>query len=104
MFNIFKNLPHSAAAEEDFYTLFQNEQVHIERIVSQGQSSPEGFWYRQERGEWVVLLQGSATLEYEDGTIQQLYSGDSTYIAPLQAHRVAATSAEPPCIWLAVHC
>ena len=34
--------------------------VRIERIVSTGHASPPGFWYDQERPEFVVVLAGAA--------------------------------------------
>ena len=34
----------------------------VERIVSTGQASPEGFWYDQDWTEWVVVLAGEAGL------------------------------------------
>ena len=45
--------------------LAENQHVRIERIVSTGQSSPEGFWYDQEEHEWVVVLLGEAKLLFE---------------------------------------
>ncbi|HNX20708.1 MAG TPA: cupin, partial [Acidobacteriota bacterium] len=41
--------------------------ARVERIVSTGQASPPGFWYDQERDEWVALLSGAATLLFEGG-------------------------------------
>jgi hypothetical protein len=40
--------------------------MKIERIISQGQASPPGFWYDQAWNEWVIVLKGSATLQFED--------------------------------------
>ena len=44
--------------------------VRIERIVSHGHASPEGFWYDQDQSEFVVLLQSAARLRFEDGMIE----------------------------------
>lgn len=41
--------------------------ARIERIVSRGQSSPEGFWYDQDEEEFVLLLRGSAGLRLAGG-------------------------------------
>ena len=49
------------AAEEQFTTLLQEAGFVLERIVSTGQASPPGFWYDQERAEWVLLLRGAAS-------------------------------------------
>lgn len=39
----------------------------MERIVSNGQVTPEGEWYDQDLDEWVVVLEGEARLHYMDG-------------------------------------
>lgn len=72
----------------------------LERIVSRGQPSAEGFWYDQPEAEWVALLEGTATLEFENGTLE-LKPGDSLTIPPHLRHRVAAVSRNA--IWLAFH-
>jgi cupin 2 domain-containing protein len=76
--------------------------VHVERIVSTGQSSPPGF-FAEHRDEWVVLLEGEAELRYEDGDSLLLGAGDYVLIPAGTKHRVEWTRAEPPCVWLAVH-
>lgn len=88
---------------EQFEAIVQNQSLLIERIISAGQTTPEGEWYDQERDEWVILLQGEATLSYADGSQIQLQAGDYLLIAAHQKHRVEYTSSNPPCIWLAVH-
>ena len=90
-------------AEELFHSLFEAKNVFVERIVSCGQKTPDGSWYDQEKDEWVILLQGEATLAYEDKSEEQLVKGDYTFIPARKKHRVAQTSKEPPCIWLAIH-
>ena len=74
----------------------------IERIVSEGHVSPEGFWYDQDEPEWVALLQGTAELEFEDGRRHPMEAGDWLAIPAHERHRVAYTSSAPPCVWLAV--
>ena len=54
-----------ADAGEQVDVLVEQAGVTIERIVSTGQASPPGFWYDSPRAEWVVLLSGAATLEFE---------------------------------------
>ena len=100
--NLFK-LPPEIPTEESFETLIPDNGVLIERIVSTGQVSPPGFWYEQERDEWVVLLQGQARLAWEDGRSLEMGAGDWVLINARERHRVEYTSHEPPCIWLAVH-
>ena len=76
--------------------------VRIERIVSHGHSSPEGFWYDQDQHEFVVLLQGAARLRFEVGVIE-MQPGSFIDIPAHQRHRVEWTSPDEPTIWLAVH-
>ncbi|MTI83050.1 MAG: cupin domain-containing protein [Firmicutes bacterium] len=100
--NLF-DLPKPLPDEEIFEPLIPDNGILIERIVSSGQSSPEGYWYDQERDEWVVLIQGQAKLAWEDGRAVEMESGDWLFIAAHERHRVEWTSQYPPCIWLAVH-
>ena len=101
--NIFSlsELPDSSK-EEIFTTLVNSVNVRIERIVSCGQKSPEDFWYDQNENEWVILLKGYATLEFEQSGIIELNEGNHLNIPAHQKHRVVATSANPECVWLAV--
>lgn len=86
---------------EKFFEIFKNDVIKIEKIVSNGQSSPEDFWYEQEENEFVLLLKGNAILEFEDQTMI-LNEGDAVNIPALKKHRVKQTSLEEPTIWLAV--
>ena len=95
-------LPANQPDEEIFEELLRTSSFRVERIVSTGQASPPGFWYDQEKDEWVALLQGEAALEFEDGSAETLRSGDWIFLPAHMRHRVASTSKEPPCIWLAV--
>lgn len=74
----------------------------VERIISSDFSSPPSFWYDQEEDEWVVLLSGEGTLEFEDGSLERLREGDWIFLPARLRHRVAATTQDPPCVWLAV--
>ena len=88
---------------EFFETICSIKNVKIERIVSLGHCSPEGFWYDQEEYEWVVLLSGKAKLKlFEAGKEIELNPGDEILIAPHQKHRVEWTDPQSPTIWLAV--
>lgn len=102
MNNIF-NLPPSLPNRELFESIISNDKILIERIISTGQTTPPGEWYDQEKDEWVILLQGFATLSYEDGSQIKLKAGDYLFIPAHQKHRVEYTSTSPNCIWLAVH-
>ncbi|HSM82205.1 MAG TPA: cupin domain-containing protein [Nodosilinea sp.] len=100
--NLFQ-LPQPLPATETFTPLLETPHLRVERIVSSGQTTPPGQWYDQPQAEWVVLLTGSATLSYEDGTAMALGPGDYVLIPAHRRHRVDFTSGEPPCLWLAIH-
>ncbi|VEP16576.1 Cupin (modular protein) [Hyella patelloides LEGE 07179] len=97
------DLPSSLPNKELFEPLASAENIVIERIISTGQVTQPGEWYNQDKGEWVILLQGKASLTYEDQKQIKLTTGDYLFILAHQKHRVEYTSSEPPCIWLAVH-
>jgi cupin 2 domain-containing protein len=102
MANLFE-LPKPLPTEEWVETLAAGAENRIERIISTGQTTPVGQWYDQPQDEWVILLQGEARLSYADGSEQCLGAGDYVLIPAHRQHRVAYTSSDPPCIWLAVH-
>lgn len=105
MHNVFRNLPVGTEAEERTQHLLERPGLRVERIVSTGQASPPGFWYDQGEHEWVLLLQGAAELivEMPDGP-QTVYltPGDSLELPAHRRHRVEATCADPPTLWLAL--
>ena len=88
--------------QELFETLVQTGTTRIERIISSGQASPPGFWYDQNEHEFIVVLQGSAVIGFEEGQSISLESGAWLHIKPHQKHRVVTTSTNPPTIWLAL--
>lgn len=97
-------LPAAPEADERFDMLLERPGLRIERIVSTGQSSPPDFWYDQPADEFVVLLAGAARLRFEAGDcVLELVPGDWVEIPAHARHRVEATQAEPPTVWLAVH-
>ncbi|HEX9079238.1 MAG TPA: cupin domain-containing protein [Desulfuromonadaceae bacterium] len=101
--NIFANLPGSLPGEL-FETLAEAGHVRIERIVSQGQTTPEGEWYDQGWDEWVLVLAGSAGLRLEgEGEPRVLGPGDHLMIPAHCRHRVDWTDPKGQTIWLAVH-
>ena len=103
MYNIFANIP-DQMPEELFQTLAESSGLKIERIISHGHSSPEGFWYDQDQHEWVLLLQGSATLRFQDSEQPlTLKPGDYITIPAHQKHRVESTDPDTPTVWLAIH-
>lgn len=99
--NLFENIP-ATAPKELFETLLSSDAVRIERIVSFGQCSPENFWYDQEEDEWVLLLEGAATLVFEEKPSAELGAGDCLLIPAGCRHRVAKTDLNSRTVWLAV--
>jgi cupin 2 domain-containing protein len=98
--NLFTELP-SDMPGEMFTTLLEADNLRIERIVSHGHASPEGFWYDQDQNEWVVVLRGAARLSM-DGVVTDLRPGDWIHILAHQKHRVEWTTPDEPTVWLAV--
>lgn len=93
-------LPDRLPEEEMTQQLLTAPGVRVERILSGGQVSPEGFWYDQPEDEWVAVLQGEGEIAYPDGSKVQLQTGDTLLLPAHQKHRVSYTST--PCIWLCV--
>ena len=103
MRSLFESIP-SELPEELFDTISSNDYVKIERIVSRGHASPEGFWYDQEHNEFVLVVRGSAGLKLEnEDDIVVLKAGDYFNIEAHMKHRVEWTDSTCETIWLAVH-
>jgi len=101
--NLFTDIPVPLPAEL-VETLSRLGQVRIERIVSRGHASPPDFWYDQEQDEFVLLISGSARLEFAaDQPPVFLSPGDWLIIPAHHRHRVAWTDPEQDTVWLAVH-
>jgi len=105
--NLFEGIPGSMPeelVEELVEVLAEGEgKVRVERIVSRGHSSPEGFWYDQ-AAEWVCLLKGAAVLTFEgDKEPVDMKPGDWIEIPAHCRHRVERTDGEEETVWLAVH-
>lgn len=95
-------LPAKLPSDEVTETLLQRDGIRVERILSTGQASPINFWFDQAEDEWVAVLQGEAALQWEDGGLTEMRSGDWLLIPARKKHRVERTSIDPPCIWLAI--
>ncbi len=83
---------------EEFTTLLEHKNIRIVRIVSSDDVEPTE--YLQEEDEWVVLIEGKATLEV-DGQGVTLHRGESLFIPAQTPH--AVTSTQHGTVWLAVH-
>ena len=101
--NLFDDLP-IFGGEEEFTDLVNSPEMRIERIVSHGQASPPDFWYDQEQSEWVMVLKGTAGLQFEhEAEPRILNPGDYILIPAHSRHRVAWTAPDQSTIWLAIH-
>lgn len=101
MSNLFSNIPGSIP-DEIFEDLLVTKSIRIEKIISDGQSSPENSWYDQSENEWVVVLTGQGVIEFEDGQIVTLNRGDYLNINAGVKHKVLSTSSDEITIWLAI--
>ncbi len=100
--NLFANVPESLPQElvED---LLAGHHFRVERIVSKGHRSPDGFWYDQSEHEWVVVLQGQALLQVEGEPNSIALSAGMCINLPAHVkHRVEWTDEEVETIWLAI--
>jgi cupin 2 domain-containing protein len=100
--NLFAQIPH-VLPDELVSTLLDAHDLRIERIVSCGHASPEGFWYEQGQHEWVVVLRGAARLRIENEPPVEMRPGDFINIPARTRHRVEWTTPDEPTLWLAVH-
>ena len=83
---------------ERFDVLLQHRNLVIERIVSSSQVEPKV--YTQEQDEWVLLLEGAATLSVEGEEIE-LEKGDYLFLPAMTPHEVEKVSNNA--LWLAIH-
>ncbi|MCE5268179.1 MAG: cupin [Planctomycetaceae bacterium] len=101
--NLLEGIP-DRLPEELFTSLLCTEGLRIERIVSQGHASPPGFWYDQPQHECVVLLEGSAAVEFDEPhRTVELRRGSWLNIPAHAKHRVAWTNPAQQTVWLAIH-
>ena len=95
--NLLSNVPQNLP-EELTTVLQQGHGVRIERIISTGHKSPEGFWYDQSEQEWVMVLTGAAKLAFEHRAVELLPGGFDQH--PGQSK--APGGVDQPGVWLAV--
>jgi cupin 2 domain-containing protein len=99
--NIFDGLP-ADVPNEMFEDILRTPLVRIERIISKGAASPETGWYDQDENEWVLVLEGSGSILFEDGRQLVLSKGDYLHIPAHARHKVLWTDKDGLTIWLAV--
>src|SRR5262245_20968608 len=100
--NLLSDVP-THLAEELTQVLLSADRVRIERIVSRGHCSPDGFWYDQTDHEWVLLLSGAARLQFEGEQTLELVAGSYVNVSAHRRHRVEWTDPNQPTVWLAIH-
>ena len=100
--NLLTSLPFARDAEMS-ETLVTAHGIRLQRIISFGQVSPEGFWYDQKEAEWVMLLTGSARLVIAGEAEERILGpGDAVYLPAHCRHRVEWTDRDHPTVWLAL--
>ena len=109
--NLFANIP-TDLSEEVFEDIVKSDNVRIERIISNGQTSPDTGWYEQDQNEWVIVAKGRAQLTFsndaftsddsENQKVIELNPGDYINIPAGTKHKVSYTDTSQPTIWLAV--
>jgi cupin 2 domain-containing protein len=101
--NLFDAIP-PKLTDELFSTIHRAKNFHIERIVSQGHCSPPGFWYDQIEHEWLIVLEGSASIQFQNETEPvELHRGSYLNIPAHVRHRVLQTSSNQQTVWLTIH-
>ncbi len=100
--NLLRQLPDTTDGEA-VEPLISGRGVRLERIVSQGQFSPEDHWYDQRDIEWVMVLSGSARLAIQGEREERwLHAGDAILLPAHCRHRVTWTDPDRPTVWLAL--
>jgi cupin 2 domain-containing protein len=101
--NLLDNLP-ADLPDELCTTILAAKGLRVERIVSQGHASPPGFWYEQDENELVVVLEGSAAVQFDgDAEPVELRHGSFLNIPAHTRHRLVWTDPSEKTVWLAIH-
>ncbi|MFH1039157.1 MAG: cupin domain-containing protein [PVC group bacterium] len=101
--NIYSDIPNDLP-DELVEVISDNKRFRIERIVSRGHRSPDGFWYDQEENEFVLIVSGEAELLFEEENESvRMEAGDYLVIPAHKRHRVVWTIPGRETVWLAVH-
>jgi cupin 2 domain-containing protein len=101
--NLFIQIPDDFSVEK-FNTIFEDNDLKIERIISNGHATAKNQWLEEDRDEWVLLLQGAAKLIFQErSNTADLKPGDYIFIKAHTKHRVEWTDTEQKTIWLAVY-
>jgi cupin 2 domain-containing protein len=102
--NLFSQIPSELPNEFLEVLTTGDGKFWIERIVSRQHVTPPGSWCDQNSTEWVLLLTGSAVLQFsEPSRTTEMIPGDWIEIPPRAKHRVESTSKTEDTVWLAIH-
>ena len=101
--NNFFNYPKININKEKVIPFLNGRNFVAEKIISNGFKSANNDWMSEDSDEWVMLIKGKAKLEFENGDILNLKSGDSFNIPANTKHKILYTSNKPFCCWLAIH-
>ena len=104
--NLLNDIP-SPLPTELFQDLVSTNHLRIERILSHGHHTVPGEWYDQDEHEWILVVQGEASLLFIDPQTQQqqlvqLGPGARINIPARQKHRVEWTHPDMTTVWLCV--
>ena len=83
---------------ETLTTLLEHKNIKINRVVSS--DDLKATEYKQEEDEWLVVLEGQATLLL-DNEGKELSKGDTLFIPSKTPHRILSTQSGT--VWLTVH-
>jgi cupin 2 domain-containing protein len=102
--SLFDHLPDDDFEAEQFDTLLEGGRFRLLRIVSNGQTTPDGQWLDQDDDEWVVVITGAAVVRLEgEEQARALTPGEWLFLPAHCRHRVEWTAPDQPTVWLALH-
>lgn len=99
--NLLTDIP-ECIADEIIQDIVNTKTCRIERVISNGHTTPKGQWYDQANNEWVLIVKGAGKLEFEVGEEVLLREGDHIVIPAHKKHRVSWTDPDKETVWLAV--
>ncbi len=103
MNNIFSDIPDNLP-DEVFQTIVETGSFRVERIISDGQLTPENEWYDEDENEWFILLKGGARLLLQgESEPRVLKPGDYLNLPAHAKHRITWTDTQEKTVWLALH-
>jgi len=83
---------------ETFTPLLEHKNIKINRIISSSSIEPKE--YIQDEDEWIVVLEGKATLLIRNKEVT-LLKGDTFFISANTPHKILKV--ENGTVWLTVH-